>query len=121
VPQIIIEFHLDEDVAGQEDALDGVLLAVAQLGDGFGGNHDAADAVLQTERHDAALERLANFALKAGVGVDDVPLEVLVDRGSELLGGLFAFGELLRNLLFCRHDGCAFLLRVLLLSTDAEP
>ena len=50
VPEIVVELHLDQDVAGQEDALDGVLLAVAQLGDRLGRDHDAADAVLQAER-----------------------------------------------------------------------
>ena len=90
VPEVVVEFHLDQHVAGQEDALDGVLLAVAQLGDRLGRNHDAADAVLQAEGRDAALEGLAHLALKARVGVDDVPLEVLVDRRGKLLRGLRA-------------------------------
>src|SRR5882757_355 len=92
VPEIVVEFHLDQDVAWEEDALDGVLLAVAQLGDGLGGNHDPANAVLQAKGRDAALERLADLALKAGVGVDDVPLEILVDRWRKRLGGLLALG-----------------------------
>ena len=88
VPEIVVEFHLDQNVAGQEDALDGVLLAVAQFCDWLGRDHDAADAILQAEGHNAALERLAHLPLEAGVGVDDVPLEILVDRRSELLGSL---------------------------------
>ena len=43
--------------------------------------------VLQTEGRDAALKRLAHLALKAGVGVDDVPLEILVHRRSKLSSG----------------------------------
>ena len=109
VPKVVVEFHLDQHIAGQEDALDGVLLAVAQLGDRLGGDHDAADAVLQAEGLDAALQRLAHLALKAGVGVDDVPLEILVDRRGKLLGGLLAAGVLrFRNLLVYRHGECAF-------------
>ena len=109
MPEVVVEFHLDEDVAGQEDALDGVLLAVAELGDGLGRNHDAADAVLQAEGRDAALEGLAHLTLEAGVSVNDVPLEVLVDRRRKLIAGLLALGLLLRDLLFCRHR-CAFLI-----------
>src|ERR1019366_10672370 len=65
VPKVVVEFHLDQYIAGQEDALDGVLFAITQLSDGLGGNHDAAAAVLQAERLDAALERLAYLTLKA--------------------------------------------------------
>ena len=57
---------------------------------------------------DAALERLLHLALEARVGVDDVPLEVLVDRRGKLLRAARPCRALLfRILLFCRH-GCAF-------------
>src|SRR5215475_11309044 len=65
VPQVVVEIHLDQNVAREENALDGVLLAVAQLRHGLGRNHDPADLVLQTEGGDAALKRLAHLALKS--------------------------------------------------------
>ena len=117
MPEVVVEVHLDEDVAGQEDTVDGVLLAVAQLGDRLGWDHDAADLVLQAEGRDAALEGLTHLTLEAGVSVDDVPLEVFVDRRGKLLRGLSLRVLLFRILLFCRH-GCAFFAHRLLLSTS---
>src|SRR6185437_1096430 len=96
MPEVVVEFHLHQHVTGQEDAFHRALLAVHDLGHRLGGNHDAADAVAQTESLDAALDRLPDLALESGVGVEDVPLEAwvllrLTFRLLRLLGGLFLF------------------------------
>ena len=87
MPEVVVEIHLDQHVAREEHPLNGVLLAVADLSDRLGRDHDAADLVLQPERLHTTLQRLAHLALKAGVGVDDVPLEVFIRRRRELRGG----------------------------------
>jgi len=70
--------------------------AVAQLGRRLGRDFDAAHAVFEMVGGDARLQRLLHLALKAGVGVDDVPLEILVDRRLRGLG---------RNGLLCGSIG----------------
>src|SRR4051812_40739905 len=87
------EIHLDQDVSRQERALDGVLLAVADLGDGLGRNDDAADLVLQSEGGHARLERPPALALEARVRVDDVPLHVRFFRGLGSAGYLLALAR----------------------------
>jgi hypothetical protein len=78
VPQVVVQFHLHQHVAGQKNPLHGALLAVDDLRHRLGGNHHPAHLVLQPEGLHAALDRLAHLALKARVGVQDVPLEALV-------------------------------------------
>src|SRR6201996_1284815 len=85
VPQVVVEIHLDQHVPRQKDPLHGALLAIHDLGYRLGRNHDAANLVLQTESLHPALQRLLHLALEARIGVDDVPLEALVDRRRQML------------------------------------
>jgi hypothetical protein len=108
------QIHFDEDVAGEEDALHGALFAVDDLGDGFRGNHDAADAVLEAESLDAGFNRLAHFALEARVGMDDVPPEAVVGGRFEVrLVAACAVDVRVRGrvLKFFRHESHSFLLQ----------
>src|SRR5437588_11960393 len=101
MPHVVIHVHFHQHGAGIEHALTGVLLAPANCGDGPGGNQHAPDLVLQTERLDARLQRLPHLALKAGIGVDDVPLHVRIARS---LGGSTRRAG--RSFRFCRRS-CA--------------
>ena len=72
-PGVLVELHVDEHVAGHRALLDGDLLVVLHLRDGFGRHDDAAHGALLAERDDAVLEVVLDLVLVAGVGVDDVP------------------------------------------------
>src|SRR6266511_3987015 len=80
VPDFVVHVHFDQNVAGIEHALAGVLLVVANLGDGLGGDQDLADAVFESEGPDARLQRLLHLALEPRVGMDDVPLHPGISR-----------------------------------------
>ena len=95
VPDVIVHVHFDQHVAGIEHALGGVLLAAAHFGDRLGRDQHFADLVLQSEGGDARLERLFHLALKAGVGVDDVPLHVRILGGFGGGGGTVRCGRML--------------------------
>ena len=73
-PGLVGEVHPDQDVAGKNGALDHLALAVLDLRDLLGGDHDLVDVVLHVEGDDAVLEVLPDAVLHAVVGVDDVPL-----------------------------------------------
>ena len=73
-PRLVGEVHPDQHVAGQDGPLDHLALAVLDLGDLFGRDHDLVDVVLHVERDDAVLEVRADPVLHAVVGVHDVPL-----------------------------------------------
>jgi hypothetical protein len=63
-----------EHVAGQDGPLDHLALAVLDLRDLLGGDHDLVDVVLHVEADDAVLEVRLHPVLHAGVGVHDEPL-----------------------------------------------
>ena len=48
-PGVLVELHVDEDVAGHRPLLDRHLLVVLHLRDGFGRDDDAADSTLLPE------------------------------------------------------------------------
>src|SRR6187200_2140460 len=64
----------DQDVAGENGALDDLALPVLDLGYLLGGDHDLVDVVLHVQRGGAVLEVRPDPVLHAVVGVDDVPL-----------------------------------------------
>ena len=78
VPDVIVHVHFNQHVAGIEHALGGVLLAAADFGHRFGRDQHFADLLLQPEGVDPRLQRFFHLALKARVGVDDVPLHVRI-------------------------------------------
>src|SRR3954464_2864078 len=78
MPDIIIQVHLDQDVAWKERPLDGVLLAVTDLSDRLSRDDDFADLFLQSKSLYARFQRLTHLALEPRIGVDDVPLEIRV-------------------------------------------
>jgi hypothetical protein len=96
-PGLVGELHPDQDVPGQDGALDLLALAVADLGDLFGGHHDLEDVVLHVQRGHPVLQVLQHPVLHAGVGVHHVPVAQL---GAELAAeGLEGVGAGLRLLL----------------------
>ena len=92
-PGLVGEVHPDQDVAGENGALDDLALPVLDLGDLLGGDHDLVDVVLHVQRGGAVLEVGLHPVLHAGVGVDHEPVAGLgAQRLAELLervdGGL---------------------------------
>ena len=73
-PRLVGEVHADQDVAGEDGPLDHLALAVLDLGDLLGGDHDLVDVVLHVEGDDAVLEVRLHPVLHAGVGVHDEPV-----------------------------------------------
>ena len=73
-PGLVGEVHADQDVPGQDGALDHLALAVLDLRDLLGGDHDLVDVVLHVEGDDAVLEVGLHPVLHAGVGVHDEPV-----------------------------------------------
>ena len=93
VPDMVVHVHFDQHVAGIEHALGGVLLAAAHFGDRLGRDQHFADLLLQTEGDHARFERLLYLALKARIGVDDVPLHVRILRRLGGCGGSLRSGR----------------------------
>ena len=90
-PRLVGEVHADQHVAGQDGPLDHLALAVLDLRDLLGGDHDLVDVVLHVEGDDAVLEVGADAVLHAVVGVDDVPLARLGPQlAAELLERVLA-------------------------------
>ena len=73
VPRLVVHDHLDQHVAGEDFALNGIALAVLDLDLVFHRHDDLEDAVGDAHRLDAMLEILFNLVFIAGVRVDDVP------------------------------------------------
>src|SRR5437764_9549670 len=80
VPRPVVQLHLHQDVAGEELALRGALLALHHLDDVLHRDEDVAEVLLETVLLDLLLEALLRLVLEARVRVDHVPL--LVDLGS---------------------------------------
>src|SRR4051812_12217185 len=85
-PRLVVELHPDQQVAGQDLAVDLRALAVLDLGDLLGGHLDLVDVVLDVQGLDPRLEVGLHLVLVAGVGVDDVPVAGRDPQG--LLHGL---------------------------------
>ena len=73
VPGVVIQDHVDQDVAGQELALHLAALSAANLQFFLRGDDDVEDAVRDVHRFNTALEVLVHLVLVTGVGVEDVP------------------------------------------------
>ena len=74
VPHLVVEVHLDQDVAWEELAHRVEALALADLDDGLLGDLDATELRLHLELLGAQLKVGLGAVLVARVGVDDVPL-----------------------------------------------
>lgn len=73
-PRLVGEVHANEDVTGDPNAADDLLLRVLDLGHLFHRNLDLEDIVLHVEALDAVLEVGLHAVLVAGVRVDDEPV-----------------------------------------------
>src|SRR5688572_11275302 len=73
VPGVVVHFHLDEHVAGEELALRHVLLATLHFDDLFDRHENLAELVVHAGAVDAVLERALHRFLEARVGMDHVP------------------------------------------------
>src|SRR3954468_18364280 len=98
-PRLVVELHPDQQVAGQDLAVDLRALAVLDLGDLFGGHLDLIDVVLDVQGLDAGLEVGLHLVLVARVGVHDVPVagrdpQRLAHRLGRVQLGLVLRGEL---------------------------
>src|SRR5262249_48279582 len=74
VPGLVGHLHLDDDVPGEELALDFPALAALHLDERLGRNADLAEMVGHPHRLDPLLQVLAHALLETRVGVDDVPV-----------------------------------------------
>ena len=74
-PRVVVQVHVDEDVAGQHALLDLHLLAVLGLDHLLGRDDDATEPRLLVHRDDPVLEVGLHLVLVPGVGVDHVPVE----------------------------------------------
>ena len=79
IPAIFVHFHLDEDVAGEHAALNGLALALAHFDFFFGGDYHVEDFVLHPHRLDPLLDGVPNLVFIAGIAVNDVPLFFVID------------------------------------------
>src|SRR5438309_1618940 len=79
VPGAVVQLHLHEDIAREELALRGALLALHHLDDVLHGDEDVAEELLERVLLDLLLEALLGLVLEARVRVDHVPF--LVDLG----------------------------------------
>src|SRR5215213_6285972 len=72
-PGLVVEGHLDHDVAREELALGRHLLAAADLDHFFHGHQNLLEQVTQALLLRLLLDRLLHLLLEAGVDVDDEP------------------------------------------------
>src|ERR1019366_1247023 len=73
-PRLVGHLHADQEVAGEDVALDDLPLAVLDLGDLFLGHLDLVDEVLHVQGLDPGLEVCLRLVLIARVGVHDEPV-----------------------------------------------
>lgn len=73
-PRLVGQVHAYQDVAGDADATDDLLLRVLDLRDLFHGDLDLEDEVLHVQALDAVLQVGLHTVLVARVGVDDEPV-----------------------------------------------
>ena len=59
-PRVVVQLHVEDDVAGIKLALDDPLLAVLELGNLFDRNDDVAEKVVEPLNPHPTLQRLAN-------------------------------------------------------------
>ena len=83
--QLVGQLHPHEDIAREELALRGFLLAAHELDHGFLGNDHFRDEVFLLERLHALLERQLRLVFHAGMGVHHVPFVVGVIHVGERL------------------------------------
>src|SRR5438552_2388309 len=74
VPGVVVVDHLDQEVAGEDLALNHLALAGLDLHDVFHGDHDVEDLVLHLHGTDPGVEVGLHLVLVARVGVHDVPV-----------------------------------------------
>src|SRR6266568_7536825 len=84
-PRLVRHLHLHQDVAGEDALLDVAALAVFDLDLVFHGDEDLEDLVLHVHGFDPLLEVLLDLLLVPRVGVDDVPLDLVVGGRLRLL------------------------------------
>ncbi len=98
-PGLLVELHLDHDVAGVGLALHDPFLVVANLGDLFGGNDDLAEKTLEALDLDPALEGVADGVLAGALHLEHVPDQfgrglVVIDlRAAAAVGGCGAISR----------------------------
>src|SRR5262245_11843212 len=73
VPELVVELHLHQEVAGEEFALGGPPLALHDLHDVLFRDHDLLDRAFPAELLHPLLQRLLGPRFLAGEGVDHVP------------------------------------------------
>src|SRR5206468_2099579 len=74
VPGVVIQLHVNEDVAGEELPRRDLRLTLHELLHLLGRNQDLAEELLLAERLDALFEGRLRLLLRARVGMNDVPL-----------------------------------------------
>ena len=72
-PGLLVQLHLDHDVAGIGLPLDDPLLVVADLGDLLGRHHDPAEEALKALDLDPPLQGVADRVLARALDLQDVP------------------------------------------------
>src|SRR5262249_30110413 len=74
MPPVVVQLHLDEDVAGKKFSRRGFLFPLHELHDLFDRHEDLAEFFGLPHAPDALFQRRLHFLLVAGESVDDVPL-----------------------------------------------
>src|SRR6266403_3565694 len=80
VPGLVVELHVDEDVAGEELARRGLLLPLDQLDHLLRRHQDLPEQIRLAEPADTLLEGRLHLVLVAGVRVHHVPAPLLLCR-----------------------------------------
>src|SRR5512136_307404 len=80
IPGVVVHYHFDEDVAGEDAPLGSPALSVSQLHLFLGWHDHLENLVLHPHRLDAVLQILFDFVLVSGVAVNDVPSRIGVAR-----------------------------------------
>jgi hypothetical protein len=74
-PDVLVEVHLHEHVAGVHLALVVLLPAALDLRDGLGGNEDARKLGVEARRGDALAQILADAVLATALHAQHVPVQ----------------------------------------------
>ena len=79
MPGLVVQFHLDQNVPGEELAGRSATFTVLELNNGLGGNQDLAEFILDAKPPDPLFEVQLNLVFEARIGMDPIPAHCHID------------------------------------------